>query len=281
MPELTEVETVVRQLKPALRNKRIISLRIIDPLLQGVGGERVSDTELQSVQRIGKQIVLELLASSGERCYLAVHLRMTGRLIWKAQGSNDSALETKYVNKTSLDQKHLRAEITFEGGTLSFFDARRFGTLKVATSIETFLPKGVEPYSDDYTLPRIEALLKNSKQSIKMWLLRQDKIVGLGNIYACEILFDAKLHPLRIAGELKKSEIKTLFKSCKKILDAAIENCGTTFSDFQDSSGELGEYQHYLLVYKREGQPCSRGCGTIMRLRQQGRSTFYCPTCQI
>ncbi len=110
--------------------------------------------------------------------------------------------------------------------------------------------------------------------------MRQDRLVGLGNIYACETLFRAGINPLRPAGGLSPDEISALARAVRSVLHAAIKNCGTTFSDFQDSQGRIGGYQRYLKVYGREGLPCLR-CGELVERRiQQQRSTFFCPACQ-
>ena len=123
-------------------------------------------------------------------------------------------------------------------------------------------------------------LLGTSAQPLKAWLLRQDRLVGLGNIYASEILHAARLSPFAGAGSLNGREVRRLHSATRRILQRAIRNCGTTFSDFQDARGASGSYQRLLAVYGRDGEGCRRCRATIERVVQQQRSTFYCPGCQ-
>ncbi|NIM61201.1 MAG: DNA-formamidopyrimidine glycosylase, partial [Acidobacteria bacterium] len=141
-------------------------------------------------------------------------------------------------------------------------------------------PEGVDPLSEAMTIERLAEMAAAARQNMKAFLLRQDRIVGLGNIYASEILYDARISPRRRATALRPAEIKRLHASTQKILRRAIENCGTTFSDFQDAHGVTGSYQQYLGVYDREDEPCGRCGRKIRRIVQQQRSTYYCGGCQ-
>ena len=132
-----------------------------------------------------------------------------------------------------------------------------------------------------FTAKRLAEQLARSDQNVKVWLLRQDRLVGLGNIYASEILHAARVHPGRRTSTLTESEIKALHRCTRRILKRAIEACGTTFSDFQDANGLTGSYGVYLSVYDREGERCKRCPGTIERFVQAQRSTYCCPQCQI
>ena len=123
-------------------------------------------------------------------------------------------------------------------------------------------------------------MIGNTHQNIKAWLLRQDRLVGLGNIYASEILFVAGISPLRQASSLNAAEHRSLLRATRRVLRRAIKNCGTTFSDFQDAQGLTGSYQHYLTVYGRDGEPCPRCRAPVVRLVQQQRSTYHCAQCQ-
>lgn len=264
MPELPEVETVARQLAGLIPGRKVRRLTILDPKLTlrsrpGLVGQRID-----RVFRVGKQVLIE---TSRPR-WLCIHLRMTGRLIW-------------YPSRELPEQQaHLRARLVLDGGQVWFVDPRRFGTLSVHGDLAETAPKGVEPLSDELTARRLRALLGSSGQQLKVWLLRQDRVVGLGNIYACEILFAARLDPFRAAGSLSADQVRRLHRSIRRVLRQAIDCCGTTFSDFQDARGVYGGFQEFLQVYAREGQPC-RVCGApIERVEQQQRGTFYCPTCQ-
>lgn len=270
MPELPEVETVARQLAPLIEGRRVLSLEILDkaklPLANpGAATGRI----IGEVRRVGKQVVIELRDPEGADppLWLCVHLRMTGRLAWVRR--MEPALE-----------RSLRARLKLDQGWLIFRDVRRFGTFELLSATEGLDPGGIEPFSAGFTPGALAEKLAGSRQEIKPWLLRQDRLVGLGNIYAAEALFDARIGPLRQAGSITPREIRRLHKSVLKILTLGIECGGTTFSDFQDARGESGAFQKRLTVYGRAGEPCKRCATPIARIVQQGRSTFYCPQCQ-
>lgn len=170
--------------------------------------------------------------------------------------------------------------MVFSRGALLFYDQRRFGTLEILSQPPEEEARGVEPLSPALTTAVLRELLAGSRQEIKAWLLRQDRLVGIGNIYASEILFTAGIHPLRLAGSLSAAESAALKKAVRQILALAVKHCGTTFSDFQDAAGESGGFARFLKVYQRAGQPCRRCATPVERLVQQQRSTFYCPRCQ-
>ncbi len=270
MPELPEVETVARQLAPHLTGRTVRRLRILDPLLRDGRVPPLAGRTVERVDRSGKQVRLRLSPRPGQAdpVWVLVHLRMTGRLLWLDEPGRPTV-------------QHLRASLTFDRGILLFADTRRFGTLRFARSEAATLPEGVEPLSDAFTRVLLGRMLAGSKTPLKPWLLRQDRIVGLGNIYASEILHEARLSPLRVSGSLKPHETGRLHRAVRRVLRRAIEHCGTTFSDFQDARGLEGAYQRYLRVYDRPGERCRRCRGTIDRLVQQQRSTFYCPVCQV
>lgn len=276
MPELPEVETVARQLAPVLEGRVLTSLQIYDPKIVG-DFVAIHGKPIRRVYRLGKQIVLEV---GSEPLYLCVHLRMTGRLIWQEQHGGLQNLGS-YLHTAAATERSLRVSIVCQEGVLQFYDTRRFGTVVLARTLAEIAPKGIEPFSEDFTVDRLQALVATSRQALKQWLLRQDRIVGLGNIYACEILYAAKLSPFLPVCALQRKELRRLHAACLRILQKAIENCGTTFSDFQDSSGSLGNYQQFLKVYAREGVACRRCQGEkIERVMHLGRSTYFCPSCQ-
>lgn len=268
MPELPEVETVARQLAPRLVGRTILGLRIHDPRLRKGRTPPVAGRSVVEVTRSGKRVLIGLApARASGPLWLAVHLRMTGRLIWKGDGE-------------VADRAHLRARFALDRGSLLFVDTRRFGTFCWYRSREQAQPAGVDPLAPALTPSRLGSLASGSRQNVKSWLLRQDRLVGLGNIYASEILHAARISPLREAGSLRANELTRLHASMRRILEHAIQNCGTTFSDFQDTRGLEGSYQRFLAVYDRPGQPCRRCRAPIGRLVQQQRSTYYCPRCQ-
>jgi len=270
MPELPEVETVARQLAPLLCGRRVRRIEILDPRLGTVDARRIRGRRIRAVSRLGKQVALELAGrKAGDgTLWLAFHLRMTGRLVF------DGAAETN-------GSKHLRAVLVLDRGSLFFLDARRFGVLRLCRSPEEVAPTGLDPLSDGFIPRALAALLAGSGQEIKPWLLRQDRLAGIGNIYASEILFAARIHPRRRAGSLSPAEARRLCASARRVLRRAVEHGGTTFSDFRDADGRTGSFQKFLAVYGREGEGCRRRCrGRIERAAQHGRSTFFCPRCQ-
>jgi len=270
MPELPEVETVARQLASHLTGRKVRSLRILDPLLRAQSTPRLTGRKVTDVRRSGKQVLFEFAPASrsGQPLWLAVHLRMTGRLIW----APNATAEAK--------EDRVRARFGLDRGALLFADTRRFGTFRWFRDERKTRPVGVDPLSDAMTVERLAEMAGRARQNMKAFLLRQDRIVGVGNIYASEILHDARISPRRHATALRPTEIARLHGSTRKILRRAIENCGTTFSDFQDAHGMTGSYQRYLGVYDREDEACDRCGEAIRRIVQQQRSTYYCGGCQ-
>jgi formamidopyrimidine-DNA glycosylase len=267
MPELPEVETVVRQLSPFMMGRRVERLDIRDEKLSHARSAKVKGKSVESVSRLGKQIGIGL-ANGSDKLWMAFHLRMTGRLI-----TSD--------NREEQNDKHLRAELVFDRGSLLFYDTRRFGTIRVAATAEELLPDAVDPMTERFTGSVLAGLIGTTTTPVKNWLLRQDKLVGIGNIYASEILFGCRIDPRTPAGKLSKSKVFALRDETRRVLELAIEHCGTTFSDFQDSQGHVGRFQNFLRVYAREGEPCHT-CGTnVERIVQGQRSTYFCPHCQI
>ena len=268
MPELPEVETVARQLKAQICGLGVRRLQVLDPLLGRPATGRLDRRHVEDVFRLGKQVVLTLTEERVEPLHLVVHLRMTGRLVW-------------FSRPRLRQRRHLRARLWMEGGSVLFYDPRRFGTLRAERSLEPVQPTGLDPVTAGLTPATLGRLLGESRQEIKVWLLRQDRLVGIGNIYASEVLFRAGVDPRRAAGSLDRAEQRRLASAVRRILHDAIDNCGTTFSDFQTARGTIGSYQRFLQVFKREGEGCPR-CGEVIeRVVQQGRSTFFCRRCQV
>ncbi len=269
MPELPEVETVVRGLAPVLEGRKIHKLEVFDNKLAVRPRQLPRGRIITRVFRHGKEIVIDLSlkAKRNRPLWLCVHLRMTGRLIWNPP-------------PYAPPERHLRARVSLDHGNLLFIDTRRFGTMRVLDSLENAFAAGLDPFSPEFTAAKLADLLHGSTQEIKPWLLRQDRLVGLGNIYASEILFAAKISPARPGGSLNRTEMRRLHGHTRRVLQRAIKYCGTTFSDFQDSRGQSGGFRRLLKVYGREDAPCRRCGQPIEKLVQQGRSTFFCPVCQ-
>lgn len=269
MPELPEVETIARQLAPLITGRTIKSLKIIDEKLDPDRPRRIHGQTIKRIYRREKFLVLELAKKTGQaiELLLAVHLRMTGRLLW-------------YPDRGPVGAKHLRAIIQLDQGSLHFVDIRRFGKLIVCDSGKLPTSGGVEPFAKEFTPAKLRQLLGQSRQEIKPWLLRQDKIAGLGNIYASETLHAAGISPFREAGSLNRDEIKKLHTAIRRILTKAIAMSGTTFSDFQDARGKSGAFARMLKVYGRRDELCLSCKTPLIKIKQQGRSSFYCPDCQ-
>ena len=269
MPELPEVETVVRQLAPFLLKRVVKTLEIFDPKLDSPLKESVKERLVLDVIRMGKQIVICLAPGPGNEnpLWLGFHLRMTGRLIMDGQDSGQQ-------------KKHLRARLVLDRGAVNFYDIRRFGMLNFYRSLNDASPQGIDPLSRRFTSTMLQQMVSGSRQHIKPWLLRQDRLVGIGNIYASEILYASGIDPRKEAGNLKGDEIINLHRAIRKILRLAIKHCGTTFSDFQDTQGRTGSFQNCLSVYRREGLACHRCGESVVRIVQQQRSSFLCPVCQ-
>lgn len=267
MPELPEVETVARQLAEIVVGRRARRLAIFDPKLAGSARDDLGARLIAGVFRRGKQVLFEFAGAgepTGKPEWLAVHLRMTGRLVFAEH---------------NVARPHLRAALELERGVVQLIDPRRFGTLTWTPTPAAAAPAGLDPTSPGFTPATLAGLLAGSRQPIKPWLLRQDRVVGLGNIYASEILHRARVSPLRRAQTLTRAEIARLHRATRRTLDLAIKWNGTTFSDFQDAHGATGGFLRFLLVYDREGRPCRRCGGPVRRIVQQQRSTYYCPTC--
>jgi formamidopyrimidine-DNA glycosylase len=264
MPELPEVETIVCQLRPVLQNRVLASLTAVwaktlevSPAdLAGLPGHHITE-----VSRRGKWILIHL--SGGLR--LAVHLRMTGRLSpWPLPGK----------------ASHLRAELSFrDGGCLYFYDARKFGRIRLVSPDQTWLEEmGVEPL-----LPgALEGAMSRIRthRAVKAVLLDQTLIAGIGNIYADEALFAAGIHPSLPFFELSPARLAILAESVRRILRDAISAGGSSISDYRSLSGEEGRHQQAHRVYQRTGEPCLRCGQPIERLRIAGRSSHFCPRCQ-
>lgn len=269
MPELPEVETVARQLAPALAGRRIAALEIVDEKLASLRDAEGSVTgrRVGAVFRSGKRVILPLLRPRSRAAdgWLAVHLRMTGRLL---------------VQETPVETPHLRLRLRLDRGSLAFADARRFGTVDWIEDERLLAPPGLDPFDAAFTPTWLAESGGASRTALKVWLLRQDRITGLGNIYASEACWRARLDPRRPAASLSADEWTRLHGVVLELLRQAIDACGTTFSDFQDSRGVEGSFGELLAVYGRAGQPCP-ACGRALgSLVQAQRSTVFCEACQ-
>lgn len=256
MPELPEVETVCRQLRQKIRGRTILESWIYDAKLEGVNNIRRRN--VVDIERRGKFIAVHLENGLS----IKIHLRMTGRLFWQ---------------ECPEGPKSSRWRLTFDDGYLFLVDPRRFATVKVERT-----EKGMKKYDllknfDERYFLRTHA---GRRVDVKRLLMDQRAIEGIGNIYACEILHASGISPLRKTVTLSNEEWRNVFTIAKRILKTGIEKRGTSISDWRDLYGRPGQNQHELKAYGREGKPCKICGGEIHRIKQGGRSTFYCADCQ-
>jgi formamidopyrimidine-DNA glycosylase len=272
LPELPEVETIRRQLAPALEGRRIVDLQVLDARwCEPAPPEAIEDAlrgrRIESAGRRGKYLILSL----EDDVHLVMHLRMTGNLL---------------ITEDAENPPHTRVSLELDDGRrLLFVDVRRFGTGDVllgGDALDEYFHSrlGVEPLTPDFTADALRALAKGRKQPVKAFLLNQERIAGVGNIYADEALFRAKIHPLRPVGTLKRQQIEALREGVIAALELGIDSKGASIDDYRHVDGERGSFQDRFLVYSRAGEPCERCGSTIVKLRAAGRGTYICPNCQ-
>jgi len=258
VPELPEVESLCRQLREVVAGKQIREARIIDAKLGRL--EDVTGCTLLAPFRRGKGLNLPL----DDGRVFRLHLRMTGRLLWQPD--------------QPLALPHIRFVMRFEHGRLVLIDPRRFATLELQSGAPP-APQGFDPL-EEFPAPLLCESVRRKKMPVKSFLLDQRVIAGIGNIYACEILYRAAINPRRPACDLAVSEWQRLGETAQEVLTRAIACRGTSISDWRDLFGQMGEYQNYLQVYGRAGKPCPRCGNTVERIKLGGRGTFFCPACQ-
>ena len=271
MPELPEVETIRRQLAPALRGKRIERLEVIDskwgsPIASSELAELIEGRTIDQLSRRGKYLIFDL----GDELYLICHLRMTGNFLYDAES----------------DVPYQRTVFGLEGGhTLRFTDPRRFGTAEVIIGGEAldqyFSGRlGIEPFSGALDGTALKSLASGKRTSIKAFLLDQRAVAGIGNIYADEALFRAEVHPMREAGRLKPAQYELLATTIQDALQAGLDAGGATIDDFRHADGVYGSFQDEFLVHRRAGEPCPRCGNEVRKMVVAGRGTYVCERCQ-
>jgi formamidopyrimidine-DNA glycosylase len=288
MPELPEVETVVRQLEPVVQGRRIERLEVLDPrwsrpVPPGELGAAVGGSTIERLGRRGKYILMGL---DGGRT-LVMHLRMTGNLILREGEETLDPSEGRrlYEGERSTEERHLRARFLLsDGRELWFTDPRRFGEafLLDAVGLEArFAKLGLEPFSPEFTPQALGEMARGRTAPLKSFLLDQSGIAGIGNIYADEALFRAELNPLSPAGSMRAEHLEALRDGVVAALEAGIDAGGSSIDDYRDARGERGTMQDEFLVHTRGGEECPRCGGTIERIVVGGRSTYFCPSCQV
>lgn len=274
MPELPEVETIRRQLAPVVEGRALTSVEVLDPrwCAPAAPEEVAAALAGRRVEQVGRRGKYFDWALEGE-VHLVMHLRMTGNLLYRREPEEEPAPYTRV--RFALD----------DGAEVLFCDVRRFGTgvvlLGDAARDDYFAGRlGVEPLGEEFTVEALRARARGRRAPVKAFLLAQERIAGVGNIYADEALFRARIHPLRPVGTLRRAQLEALRDAVVEALEAGIDARGATIDDFRHADGQRGSFQDRFLVHRRAGQPCPR-CGTaIVKIRAAGRGTYLCPRCQ-
>jgi formamidopyrimidine-DNA glycosylase len=272
MPELPEVETIRRQLAPVVEGRTLERLEVLDPRwCEPAPPEEVeaaaSGRRIERLSRRGKYLTVEL----EDDVFVVMHLRMTGNLL--------------FVDDAE-PRPHLRARFALDHGrSVLFVDIRRFGTgvvLLGRDALDEYFASrlGVEPLSAAFTADALRALAKGRRAPVKAFLLTQERIAGVGNIYADEALFRARIHPLRPVGKLKRAQLADLRDAVVETLEAGIDARGATIDDFRHTDGAEGSFQDRFLIHLRAGEPCVRCGNTVVKMRAAGRGTYVCERCQ-
>jgi formamidopyrimidine-DNA glycosylase len=301
MPELPEVETVVRELRPKLKNKKIKAVRVLLGKMVALGPGTLSNLrksdeatplkfakalqgqKITDVKRRAKMIIIDLAGKFA----ILIHLKMTGQLIFFDKKHLDKQI--RLLNIENLKPSHLPAKSTHvifelsDGSKLFYNDFRQFGYLKLVTdkelpNVRELADYGPEPLDKNFTQEVLESIMaRRPKAKLKQFLMDPTLIAGIGNIYSDEIMYYAKLRPTRQVKSLKREERRELFKGIKKILQDAVDHYGSSVGDFVRPSGDWGTYGLIHKVYGRAGQKCKR-CGSIIKsLKFNGRTGSYCP----
>ena len=288
MPELPEVETVRLGLQEFLPGQAILSINtdwanslpIADELIENY----LLNAKVESVKRRGKLIIMPLTSKYS----LLIHLKMTGQLVYRPNSGkgfggghpNDSLID-------KLPNKSTRVTIKLSDGILFFNDQRKFGWVKLEKSQglyrnNAFLSKlGPEPLEDSYTFELFNsAIQRHPNTSIKAAILDQTVLAGVGNIYADESLFAARIHPLTKAGLVSTIKLKRLYKSIREVMSLSISLGGSSDRNYVNAKGNKGSYLKFAKVFRKEGSPCPECGGVIKKIRAAGRGTHICPRCQ-
>lgn len=282
MPELPEVETVRRGLAPVMEGQQIAQADVNRPDLRWPFPDRMADrltgAQVLRLRRRSKYILADL--STDET--LLIHLGMSGRMLISGDPLG------RFVQDHPPMQKH--DHVVFHmgnGARITFNDPRRFGAMDLMQTAQADLHPllaniGPEPLGNGFDGPHLVARFKGRNTPVKTALLDQKIVAGLGNIYVCETLYRARIHPARKAGRIAAARVAAMVPIIRQVLEQAIDAGGSSLRDFRQADGELGYFQHSFDVYGREGEPCrTPDCHDfVRRLVQSGRSSFYCPTCQ-
>ena len=288
MPELPEVETVLRGLEPVMVGQKIRNAEVRRPDLRWPFpenmSERLTGVTILRLHRRSKYILCDL--NSGET--LLIHLGMSGRMTISDARIVSEDLLGNFQYKASMPAKHDHVILDMHAGArISFNDARRFGAMDLIDTKNLFDHKlikslGPEPLGNEFNIPYLHSKLKGKAAPIKSVLLDQRIVSGLGNIYVCESLWRAGINPTRLSGKVSRKKIDVLVPIIRDVLREAISAGGSSLKDHRQTNGDLGYFQHSFAVYGREGKKCNAAnCSELVkRIVQSGRSSFYCAKCQ-
>ncbi|MCL5019851.1 MAG: bifunctional DNA-formamidopyrimidine glycosylase/DNA-(apurinic or apyrimidinic site) lyase [Patescibacteria group bacterium] len=286
MPELPEIETIKLGLRKYLIGHTITDVKVNIPKMFIGKKEDVLGAKITGLKRIGKGLIIEL----DNGYLLAVHLKMTGQLVFRDKNTQNLVLSKK-VGGDILPSKYTHIIFTLDNATLYYNDLRRFGWIRVLKKDELmqmpfFKEMGPEPkVADDLagkelTFDYFKSVLLKSKLPIKVLLMDQKKIGGIGNIYANDALFKAGIDPRRKGKTLSEEELDKLYKAIFYVLEKSLEYGGSSDENFVNALGQEGAYQNHTLVYGKKGQKCSK-CGAIIeKIQLGGRGTYFCEKCQ-
>jgi formamidopyrimidine-DNA glycosylase len=257
MPELPEVENIAIFLRPTYVGKKVANIIVLNPKQSRGMTSLAHDKKILDITRHGKVLLFHLDLG----IYIGIHLKMSGALSYK-------------------ESQHTRVILSFDQAQSLFFnDPRKFGWLEVSKNIHT--PKGVDCMSSQFTHEYFQKHIRTSRKNIKVALLDQTVFAGIGNIYANDALWLAKISPLKICKEIDYHRIKKLYEAIRKVLTEGIRQGGSSKTYvYRLPDGSMGNYQNHFLVYSQTGHPCKRCKSKIIRLVQNGRSTWMCDICQ-
>lgn len=288
MPELPEVETVRRGLYELIIDRTVMSVEHDTPKSFPNAEADVSTfligSTIMNVRRRAKVLLIDL----STEYTLVIHLKMTGQLVYRASGVAFGAGHPNDSLIGKLPDKSTRVTVNFTDGSHLFFnDQRKFGWMRLMPTIEVpnidFMQKvGPEPLEADFTAEQFtERFTRRARSPIKAALLDQTVVAGVGNIYADESLWGAKIHSRRLVSSITKNEFKKLYSELRDVMNLAIEKGGSTDRNYVNAEGKKGSYIDFARVFRREGQSCPRCGTTIVKMRVAGRGTHICPHCQV
>jgi formamidopyrimidine-DNA glycosylase len=289
MPELPEVETIVKDLDKIVRGLRITNIwtdwpKMVKKPSYSEFIKQIKNRKILKARRRAKYILINLSKNKT----LIIHQKISGHLLygsWAVKGKEIKSLSNGPL-KDDPQNRFIRLIFYLNNGKqLGLSDLRRFAKVLLidtdkVNNLQEIKELGPEPLDKKFTFKKFKEILQNKRGKTKQALMSQNVIAGIGNIYSDEILFEARIHPLKQIQDLKDDDLKRIYNSIKKILRRAIILRGDSMSDYRDVKGRKGRYQEVQKVYQRKGQKCYRCRGTIKRIKTGGRSAHYCPVCQ-